>query len=302
MRPTRIRDTKMKTVSKFLATIMLLISSCAVFAQIELVYTIQFESRYEAESGIAFVGKAYSEYDAIGDDYSEILNLSGINGFIDRKFDNEKNTFSMNTFSNDFSSVITKTFQFASIDGYEIREGNDIQITQHTFNNDDEFEFMVRYELKDYDGSNESSKLILFDSKGNILKDFGSACWLDWPNLLYLINNQSYIIVEKGYTENSAIEIYSVPTTVNPNQLKSATISNSTLLAFPNPAKTFVNLSYNVSGVEDAEMVITDASGRVVERRIVNAMQDNLRLNVANYKRGMYFYEVQGFTGRFIVE
>ena len=132
MRPTRIRDTKMKIVSKFLATIMLLISSSAVFAQIELVYTIQFESRYEAESGIAFVGKAYSEYDAIGDDYSEILNLSGINGFIDRKFDNEKNTFSMNTFSNDFSSVITKTFQFASIDGYEIREGNDIQITQHT--------------------------------------------------------------------------------------------------------------------------------------------------------------------------
>ena len=98
------------------------------------------------------------------------------------------------------------------------------------------------------------------------------------------------------------IEIYSVPTTVNPNQLKSATISNTTLSAFPNPAKTFVNLSYNVSGVEDAEMVITDASGRVVERRIVNAMQDNLRLNVANYKRGIYFYEVQGFTGRFIVE
>ena len=94
----------MKTVSKFLATIMLLISSSAVFAQIELVHTIQFESCYEAESGIAFAGKAYSEYDAIGIDYSEILNLSGINGFIDRKFDNENNTFSMNTFSNDFSS------------------------------------------------------------------------------------------------------------------------------------------------------------------------------------------------------
>lgn len=300
MRPTRIRDTKMKTVSKFLATVMLLISSSAVFAQIELVHTIQFESRYEAESGIAFAGKAYSECNLVG--YEEILNISGINGFIDRKFDNQKNTLSMNYFSDNFSSIITKTFQFASIDGYEIEEGNDIQITQHTFNNDDEFEFMVRYELKDYDGSNESSKLILFDSKGNILKDFGSACWLDWPNLLYLINNQSYIIIEKGYTENSAIEIYSVPTTVNPNQLKSATISNTTLSAFPNPAKTFVNLSYNVSGVEDAEMVITDASGRVVERRIVNAMQDNLRLNVANYKRGMYFYEVQGFTGRFLVE
>ena len=282
----------MKTVSKFLATIMLLISSCAVFAQIELVHS--FTER-DWRNNLYFVGKIYVEYD---DNY-EIRNFSDVEGFVQIKVDAKNNTLSMNTFSSDFSSVTTKNFQFSSISGYEI---DDVEITQHIFNNDDEYEFMVRYELKDYNGSNESSKLILFDSKGNILKDFGSAFWLDWPNLLYLINNQSYIIVEKDYTENSAIEIYSVPTTVNPNQLKSATISNSTLSAFPNPAKTFVNLSYNVSGVEDAEMVITDASGRVVERRIVNAMQDNLRLNVANYKRGIYFYEVQGFTGRFIVE
>lgn len=286
----------MKTVSKFLATIMLLISSSAVFAQIELVHS--FTER-DWRNNLYFVGKIYVEYD---DNY-EIRNFSDVEGFVQIKVDAKNNTLSMNTFSSDFSSdfssVTTKNFQFSSISGYEI---DDVEITQHIFNNDDEYEFMVRYKLKDYNGSNESSKLILFDSKGNILKDFGSAFWLEWPNLLYLINNQSYIIVEKDYTENSAIEIYSVPTTVNPNQLKSATISNSTLSAFPNPAKTFVNLSYNVSGVEDAEMVITDASGRVVERRIVNAMQDNLRLNVANYKRGMYFYEVQGFTGRFIVE
>ena len=292
MRPTRIRDTKMKIVSKFLATIMLLISSSAVFAQIELVHSFTEE---DWRNNLYFVGKIYGEYD---DNY-EIRNFSDVEGFVQIKVDAKNNTLSMNTFSSDFSSVTTKNFQFSSICGYEI---DYVEITQHIFNNDDEYEFMVRYKLKDYNGSNESSKLILFDSKGNILKDFGSAFWLDWPNLLYLINNQSYIIVEKDYTENSAIEIYSVPTTVNPNQLKSATISNTTLSAFPNPAKTFVNLSYNVSGVEDAEMVITDASGRVVERRIVNAMQDNLRLNVANYKRGMYFYEVQGFTGRFIVE
>ena len=282
----------MKTISKFLVTIMLLISSSAVFAQIELVHS--FTER-DWRNNLYFVGKIYSEYD---DNY-EIRNFSDVEGFVQIKVDAKNNTLSMNTFSSDFSSVTTKNFQFSSISGYEI---DDVEITQHIFNNDDEYEFMVRYKLKDYNGSNESSKLILFDSKGNILKDFGSAFWLEWPNLLYLINNQSYIIVEKRYTENPALEIYSVPTTVNPNQLKSATISNSTLSAFPNPAKTFVNLSYNVSGVEDAEMVITDASGRVVERRIVNAMQDNLRLNVANYKRGMYFYEVQGFTGRFIVE
>lgn len=295
MRPTRIRDTKMKTVSKFLATIMLLISSCAVFAQIELVHSFTEE---DWRSNLYFVGKIYGEYDNY-----ESRNFSDVEGFVQIKVDAKNNTLSMNTFSSDFSSVTTKNFQFSSISGYEI---DDVEITQHIFNNDDEYEFMVTYKLTDNTNweSNEYQKIIVFDSKGNIVKDFGTAREMWWfLNGVFLLNNQAYIIIEKynangGYTK----ELYSVPTTVNPNQLKSATISNTTLSAFPNPAKTFVNLSYNVSGVEDAEMVITDANGRVVERRIVNAMQDNLRLNVANYKRGMYFYEVQGFTGRFIVE
>ena len=98
------------------------------------------------------------------------------------------------------------------------------------------------------------------------------------------------------------MEIYSVPTTINQNQLKSATISNTTQSVYPNPAKTYVNISYEISGMEDAVMTITDMSGNVIEKRTVSAMQDRIRLNVAKYKPGMYFYEVQGFTGRFIVQ
>lgn len=287
----------MKTVSKFLATIMLLISSSAVFAQIELVHSIEI-GKYGNGKAWYFTGTIYSEEK----DYMK-RDFSGIQGFFETEFDENKNTLSMKTFSNDFSSITTKTFQFPSFDGYKINRGF-IEISQHIFNNDDEFEFIIGYQKIIDEQSNENQKLILVDSKGNLIKDFGNAHQIYWGvHCLYIINSQPYILIDKYDTEYySTIEIYSVPTTVNPNQLKSATISNSTLLAFPNPAKMFVNLSYNVSGVEDAEMVITDASGRVVERRIVNAMQDNLRLNVANYKRGMYFYEVQGFTGRFIVE
>ncbi len=280
---------------------MLLISSSAVFAQIELVSTFSSQQ----SNDVYFAGTVYSEYDYGGD--MQIYNLSGIDGFMQQEFDEETNSINLKIYSGDFSSIITKTIKVPSFDGYklEIRDKEErCKFSQHIFNNDDELECMVSYVSKDDDFANYSEKLVLLDSKGNIIKDFGNARYMRWHNGLYLINNQAYIIIsryEKGKA-TSTYEIYSVPTTVNPNQLKSATISNSTLSAFPNPAKTFVNLSYNVSGVEDAEMVITDASGRVVERRIVNAMQDNLRLNVANYKRGMYFYEVQGFTGRFIVE
>lgn len=300
MRPTRIRDTKMKTVSKFLATIMLLISSSAVFAQIELLHSVAFSgeeadcenSMFFSNSTNCYSGKDWNDFIAITD-------ISGYTGYYMLYFDKELNKIVMKTFSSDFSET-TKTFSVPNIDGYSIKR--DVLMSQHYFNNDDEFEFICTYKVNNANYDDNYEKLIAFDSKGNILKDFGSAQYFRFIDYLFIVNNKATICIYKELSDKKAFEIYSVPTTVNPNQLKSATISNSTLSAFPNPAKTFVNLSYNVSGVEDAEMVITDASGRVVERRIVNAMQDNLRLNVANYKRGMYFYEVQGFTGRFIVE
>ena len=279
---------------------MLLISSSAVFAQIELLHSVKLEDNYCNAMNFSNTANCYSICEYY--DFVPLTNISGYSGYFMYYFDKEINKIVFKTFSSNFSET-EKTFPVPNIDGYVISDAGDVEMYQHVFNNDDDFEFVCEYKSTSagYD-DNDYKKLVVIDSKGNIIKDFGTAQYFAFVRYIFLVNNQATICIYKDIDNQSTFEIYSVPTTVNPNQLKSATISNPTLSAFPNPAKTFVNLSYNVSGVEDAEMVITDASGRVVERRIVNAMQDNLRLNVANYKRGMYFYEVQGFTGRFIVE
>ena len=53
----------MKTVSKFLVTIMLLISSSAVFSQIELLYSINVKSGDKSGGVLNFSGEVYKEYD-----------------------------------------------------------------------------------------------------------------------------------------------------------------------------------------------------------------------------------------------
>lgn len=288
----------MKKISNFVMTIMLLISSNVSFSQIELVRT--FDLPYNSATkdiNCFFAGTKYTEFDYGGD--MPIYNFSNVNGFITKNIDKENNQLQLFIINN-FSSTETQTFQFKSFVGYEI---DDVEITQHIFNNDDEFELLVHYELLGarWD-SNEREKLLLFDSKGNILKDFGTARYFNFYKGLFLLNNQAVIAIEKNLSDGVAMEIYSVPTVINQNQLKSATISNTTQSVYPNPAKTYVNISYEISGMEDAVMTITDMSGNVVEKRTVSAMQDRIRLNVAKYKPGMYFYEVQGFTGRFIVQ
>lgn len=267
---------------------MLLISSNVSFSQIELVRTIELGDEWDLYCGYA--GTKYIESDYVGD--MPIYNFSNVNGFITKNIDKENNQLQLSIINN-FSSTETRTFQFKSFVGYEI---DNVKITQHIFNNDDEFELLVSYY------SDESEKLLLFDSKGNILKDFGTARYFYFHNGLFLLNNQAVIAIMNESLDGNTMEIYSVPTVINQNQLKSATISNTTQSVYPNPAKTYVNISYEISGMEDAVMTITDMSGNVVEKKTVSAMQDRIRLNVAKYKPGMYFYEVQGFTGRFIVQ
>ena len=113
---------------------MLLISSSAVFAQIELVSTFSSQQ----SNDVSFAGTVYSEYDYGGD--MQIYNLSGIDGFMQQEFDEETNSINLKIYSGDFSSIITKTIKVPSFDGYKLESQDKdewCKISQHIFNNDE---------------------------------------------------------------------------------------------------------------------------------------------------------------------
>lgn len=104
------------------------------------------------------------------------------------------------------------------------------------------------------------------------------------------INNTYYMI---GYTQRE-IEVEVVPfISVSEN------ISQTNISVFPNPASN--EISFLVSGITGKEsvLIITDVSGK--EFKHVKAENRNNEIDLTNLSPGMYYYNLNGSTGKFIV-
>lgn len=73
--------------------------------------------------------------------------------------------------------------------------------------------------------------------------------------------------------------------------------------AYPNPASNFVNLTYKLPvGVSSGVVNVFNSSGQLVESMQVGEHFNMVRLNVATYAKGVYYYQINGVTNQFIVE
>jgi len=95
------------------------------------------------------------------------------------------------------------------------------------------------------------------------------------------------------------------PVTVTANFEATTTGTNilntTSLLSYPNPAKTTINLPYRLKQGETSVMNIYNANGQLMETKKIDFVFDKIQLNVSGYTKGIYFYEVNGVSNKFIV-
>lgn len=185
------------------------------------------------------------------------------------------------------------------------------------FNTDETIEFLVYFIM-----SNQGIyyKTLLYDENGNILYDFGEA----FTSYAYIANNQyklvtndyplTYTNFPTEYTYECNIKYYllegEVSTTDGDDTDTDGEVSNKTSdikissnnLPYPNPSTSYINLTYSIKNGEKAVMNIYNINGKFIEQKIIDSHFDKIILNVAEYTPGIYFYEVNGNTKKFIVK
>ena len=173
--------------------------------------------------------------------------------------------------------------------------------SKNIFTNDNKITFFVCFDSGNYD--NLSEHLRLYDENGTMLKDFGYAYLLS-PSVHVTSDNKYRLRVERWNVPapvTYTTEIYSLPGTVTTG-LRSAQVENPKQLPYPNPANTVITLPYKLEQGETSVMRIYDMGGRLVDMKQIDYMFDKILLNVAGYAKGVYIYEVNGVSNRFIVE
>lgn len=169
--------------------------------------------------------------------------------------------------------------------------------SRHLFNSDEKFEFLIY--ASNY--SANSGTCIICNEDGDIVKNITSTDY-SFSTFGIVNDNGSYkLLVGKNvhldYSYSYSYDLYSLPGIYEFTEEQNY-VSN--LNCYPNPAKNIVTLQYNIDKGMTSVINIYDINGRLIETKNVGSDFNEIHLDVTNYPSGIYIYECNGSTNRFI--
>ena len=200
----------------------------------------------------------------------------------------DDSSFSFNIYNLDFS--IYKTLEINCPPVYSLE--NIGFVTTNMFNYDDKVEFIVVFRKESETGAIFTTKL--YNEDGNILFDFENF----YPFDAIKKNGDDYFILNGSGVNNSYLYYSVKPSTTN---VKETNIKRNSL-PYPNPSKQIINLPYKLNIGEQATMTIYDMNGKQIATKQINSTFDKILLDVSGYVKGMYVYEYNGKSGKFLVK
>jgi hypothetical protein len=149
---------------------------------------------------------------------------------------------------------------------------------------------------------NKYSVLRLYNEDGTMIKDFGYAYFF-FPSIHVVSSNKCRLTIHRQFSTTPTTyetDIYSLPGTapVGVSNPKSSEFQPP----YPNPANNIINLPYQLTQGETSVMRIFNLNGQLIETKQIDSAFDKILLNVSGYTKGMYLYEVNGVSNRFIVD
>lgn len=173
--------------------------------------------------------------------------------------------------------------------------------SKHLFNLDDKIEILIRFTSKSWASIN-NQKMFLYNEDGEVLMDFGAAFNIE-PHVYTVGENHDCLFLIKQtayYPVNFKTEVYSLRGAITSiNNIKN---EKNGLNPNPNPAGTYVNLPYNIITLnQNPYLKIFDARGRLVEQKKLDNQSTNIVINVSSYQDGIYIYNMNGISNKFIV-
>lgn len=171
-------------------------------------------------------------------------------------------------------------------------------ISDKLFNTDNSIEFLFSY----YGNTTATLYqycMILYDENLNVLKNFanGASAYTTSNNGVTKLIINCITPVSPSFTYST--EIYSLPGSVKSGVTSLNTSKIET--AYPNPAKTIIALPYVLEKEQTSMIRIYKLNGQLVEQKQIDSTFDKVLLNVESYQSGIYLYEYNGISNKFIV-
>ncbi len=251
--------------------------------------------------------KAQITLDYTFDTYVEFSKSSEIssNGDLDYYIYNALKNNYLYLYNKDFS--IYKVIEIVPPAGYHYNQStyewdfpNFFYTSRKLFNTDEKIEVLISFRSNSNYYSDDFSKMVLYNEDGTVIYDFGSANSIR-AHAYTISENHDCLFLTKRFVSNIIkTEVYSLRGAST--GIENIIDNSKNKSPYPNPAYSIVNLPYNLLSGRETTMKIYDIHGRQIEQKQIDSQTDNLILDVANYKDGIYIYNLNGVCNKFVVK
>ena len=198
-----------------------------------------------------------------------------------------------------WNGSLYKTISVTPPSGYSVQTIS--CLSQKCINNDNKLEMCVVFVHSSSTGSS-SHKMWLINEDGTKLNDFGDA--YTWAASYSSYNGETHLNIMKGTVDASYNLTY---TTIIYKCSGSGMVGiaqpERTELgkAFPNPTSEIITIPYKLNGNTTSQIHIYDAAGHLYTTIPVGPHFNEIKLDVSEYPSGVYLYECNGTSNRFVV-
>ncbi len=196
----------------------------------------------------------------------------------------------------DFS--LAKSITITNIPEYF--EIESVAFSKHYFNNDDNLEIAVTYHRKNPNYNNSDRKLWIINEDGELIQDVGTAYLISIGGFHKNGNELRCMVVKLDGLGRQENEIYRCAGNGGNSSVPANNSDN--MNAYPNPANSIITLPYSLKTNTSSEMHIYDIQGRLVKTINVGPHFNEIIVDITAFPNGIYIYECEGVSNRFVVE
>lgn len=169
-------------------------------------------------------------------------------------------------------------------------------------NTDNKIELFISAVSLTNSGTNNFYDAIIINEDGAIIHDFGYANIYGMPSVIKIGNKPKLVVYHSSINTSQYIyDIYSCSGNYTGNSVKLYESDNQ-LAPYPNPTTNIINLPYKLEKGTTTVMNIYTINGQFVESYNLGSDFEMITLDVNNYPKGVYVYEYNGKSNRFIVQ
>lgn len=259
-----------------------------IYSFLVIVLLISFNNRIKAQINLEHT-------------FNDNVNFSRANyisswGDLEMFFYVDKDNSKIKFYNTDYS--LYKTVTITPPSGYKL--SSVLYPSKNLFNTDSKIEFLIIFDaITTPENINDDSLVRIYNENGIMIKDLGKSYMISYG--IYKIGDQYKLSLLKyiyPIPVTYKTEIYSLPGDFIGFD---GAINPMTQPAYPNPANTIINLTYNLNQGETAIMNIYNMNGQLIDQKQIDYSFTEILLNVSSYSSGTYIYEVNGITNKFIV-